>query len=264
MSSLGRMVARVFNEMNNPICFILGNLTPARDYFQDLHSLIELYQQIYPNSTPEIQAKLEEIEFDFVVQDWSKMINSMQLGAHRINQILNSLSSFSRLDEAELKVVDIHDCIDNTLFLMNNQLRAEGKRSEIKVIKNYAQLPEVTCYASQMNQVFMNLLNNAIDALENKAEPRLITISTSMLTKDSPSSNSPFAVIRIADNGPGISKELQQKIFEPFFTTKPVGSGTGLGLAIAQQIVVEKHQGYLRVNSELGQGTELIIELPFR
>lgn len=264
MSSLGRMVARVFNEMNNPICFILGNLTPAHDYFQDLHSLIEIYQNTYPNSTPKIQAKLEEIEFDFLVQDWSKMLNSMQLGADRINQILNSLNSFSRLDEAELKVVNIHDCIDNTLFLMNNHLRAEGKRPEIKVIKDYANLPEVTCYASQMNQVFMNLLNNAIDALENQAEPRLITISTSMLTKDSPSTNSQVVVISIADNGPGISKEVQHKIFDPFFTTKPVGSGTGLGLAMAQQIVVEKHGGQISCISTPGQKTELIVEIPVR
>lgn len=264
MTSLGRMVARVFNEMNNPIGFILGNITPARDYFQDLHSLVELYQQIYPNSTPEIKAKMEEIELNFVIEDWSKMINSMQLGAHRINQILSSLSSFARLDEAEIKVVDIHDCIDNTLFLMNNQLRAEGKRPEIKVVKEYTKLPEVTCYASQLNQVLMNLLNNAIDALENQAEQRLITISTSMLRKDYPILNSQFVVICIADNGPGVSKELQKKIFDPFFTTKPVGTATGLGLAIAQQIVVEKHQGHLRINSELGQGTEFIIELPFR
>jgi len=264
MSSLGRMVARVFNEMNNPIGFILGNLSPAHDYFQDLHSLIELYQNTYPNSTPEIQAKLEEIEFDFVVQDWSKMIDSMQLGAHRINQILSSLNSFSRLDEAELKVVNIHDCIDNTLFLMNNQLRAEGKRPEIKIIRNYAKLPEFTCYASQMNQVFMNLLNNAIDALENQAEPRLITISTSMLAKDYPSPNSQFVVISIADNGPGISKEVQHKIFDPFFTTKPVGSGTGLGLAMAQQIVVEKHGGQISCISTPGQKTELIVEIPVR
>jgi two-component system NtrC family sensor kinase len=264
MSSLGRMVARVFNEMNNPIGFILGNLTPARDYFQDLHSLVELYQQNYPNSTPEIKAKLEEIEFDFLVQDWSKMINSMQLGAQRINQILNSLNSFSRLDEAELKIVDIHDCIDNTLFLMSNQLRAEGKRPEIKVIKNYAQLPEITCYASQMNQVFMNLLDNAIEALENKTEPRLITISTSMLMKDSPIPNSQFVVIRIADNGSGISKELQPKIFEPFFTTKPIGNGTGLGLAMAQQIVVKKHGGQISCLSTPGQNTEFIVEIPVR
>jgi len=264
MSSLGRMVARVFNEMNNPIGFILGNLSPAHDYFQDLHSLIELYQNTYPNSTPEIQAKLEEIEFDFVVQDWSKMIDSMQLGAHRINQILSSLNSFSRLDEAELKVVNIHDCIDNTLFLMNNQLRAEGKRPEIKIIRNYAKLPEFTCYASQMNQVFMNLLNNAIDALENQAEPRLITISTSMLAKDYPSPNSQFVVISIADNGPGISKEVQHKIFDPFFTTKPVGSGTGLGLAMALQIVVEKHGGQISCISTPGQKTELIVEIPVR
>jgi PAS domain S-box-containing protein len=262
MSSLGRMVAGVAHELNNPVSFIYGNLTPAREYFQDLTRLIELYQQTYPNPTPEIKLFIEEIDLNFLMKDWSQLMNSMKMGAERIEQIVLSLKSFSRLNEAELKPVDIHENLDNTLLILQHRLRAEGNRPEIKVIKDYSQLPLVDCYASQLNQVFMNLLDNAIDALEHQPEPRVITISTSILTQESQKPNSKFAVIRITDNGIGMSEEVHQQIFDPFFTTKPVGSGTGLGLAISHQIVVEKHKGHISCVSIPGQKTELIVEIP--
>ncbi len=275
MSSLGRMVAGVAHEINNPVSFIYGNLTYARNYFQELLSLLKLYQQTYPISTPEIQHLTSEIELDFLVKDWAKLSNSMQVGVERIQQIVHSLKLFSRLDEAELKHTDIHEGIDNTLLILQHRLRAVGKADKIEIIKSYGQLPLITCYVSQLNQVFMNLLNNAIDALENQPFPRVITIRTELKNqesrlankeKSSPTPHSsltiPSVVIRIADNGTGMNEEVQQKIFDPFFTTKPVGSGTGLGLSISHQIVVEKHKGYMNCVSTSGQGTEFIVEIP--
>ncbi|HBB34674.1 MAG TPA: hybrid sensor histidine kinase/response regulator, partial [Cyanobacteria bacterium UBA8803] len=273
MSSLGRMVAGVAHEINNPISFIHGNLTYAGQYFQSLNRLIELYQQTYPNSTPEIQQFLEDIEWEFILEDLPKLMASMQVGSERIFQIVRSLRKFSRLDEAELKLVDIHEGIDNTLLLLHNRLRAEGSRPAIKVIKDYGSLPPITCYASELNQVFMNLLDNAIDALNSQPEPRVITICTSIETEEwerkshSPIPNSQFpipqfVIIRIADNGEGMSEAMSQQIFDPFFTTKPIGGGTGLGLAITHQIVVEKHKGKINCVSVLGQGTEFIVEIP--
>jgi signal transduction histidine kinase len=205
------------------------------------------------------------------VEDWQKLMDSMQVGAERIHQIVLSLEIFSRVNQSDIKPVDIHEGIDHTLLLLQHRLRAEGDRSEIKVIKDYAQLPLVTCYASQLNQVFMNLLNNAIDALENQPSPRMITIRTETsvgvqkkLGDRLKRRGADSVVIRIADNGPGMSEAVQKKIFDPFFTTKLVGSGTGLGLSISYQIVVEKHKGQLSCVSSLGQGTELIVEIPLR
>ena len=278
MSSLGRMVAGVAHEINNPVSFIQGNLTPAKSYFQNLLSLLEIYQQTYPHPTPEIEALASEIELEFLVEDWSKLMASMQVGTQRICQIVLSLRSFSRLDESDLKPVDIHEGIDNTLLILQHRLRPVGNYPEIEVIKEYGQLPKVTCYASQLNQVFMNLLSNAIDTLETQCSPRLITIRTSVGTGDwrqgelgtgEESSSTPYSllptpsiVIQITDNGFGMSEDVQKKIFDPFFTTKPVGSGTGLGLSISYQIVVEKHKGKLRCISAPGQGTEFIVEIP--
>lgn len=264
MSSLGRMVAGIAHEINNPISFIYGNIIPARNYFQDLLKLIELYQQSYPNPSPEIEDLVQEIDLDYLLKDCLKLMNSMQVGADRIRQIVLGLRNFSRLDEKELKAVDIHDGIDSTLMILQHRLHAEGDRPEIQVIKNYRQLPLISCYPGQFNQVFMNILRNAIDVLASQPAPRRITISTSSVTKDSPTGNSEFAVIRIADNGPGMSEAVKQNIFDPFFTTKPVGSGTGLGLAIAHQIVVEKHKGNISCISVVGQGTEFILEIPVK
>ena len=275
MSSLGRMVAGVAHEINNPVSFIYGNLTPARQYFQDLLNLIELYQQTYPHPTSEIQQLASEIEVDFLVEDWQKLIDSMQVGAERIREIVLSLRNFSRLDEQELKTVDIHEGIDSTLLILQHRLKADGNAGGIQVIKNYGQLPLVSCYASQLNQVFMNILSNAIDALETQALPRVITIRTEMgsgewLVGNGEESTltpysllpTPSVVIRIADNGSGMSEAVKKKLFDPFFTTKPVGSGTGLGLSISYQIVVEKHKGQISCISAPGKGTEFIVEIP--
>jgi signal transduction histidine kinase len=268
MSSLGKMIAGVAHEINNPVTFILGNLTHAHQYFQDLLELVQSYRKAYPNPIPEIQQLASKIDFNFLVEDWSKLTTSMQVGARRIQEIVLSLKNFFRLDESELKSVDIHEGIDNTLLILEHRLRAEGNGDEIQVIKNYSQLPKVTCYASQLNQVFMNLLNNAIDALEAQSSPRLITIHTETITKkQQPTSNNQqatadFVVIQIADNGCGINKEVLHKIFDPFFTTKPVGSGRGLGLFISHQIVVQQHGGQLNCVSSPGEGTEFIVEIP--
>jgi PAS domain S-box-containing protein len=289
MSSLGQLVAGIAHEINNPISFIHGNLNHAHHYFQDLLRLVEHYQQSYPNPTPKIQQFSEEIDLNFIMQDWRKLMQSMQVGAERIYQIVVSLRNFSRLDEKELKLVDIHEGIDNSLLILQHRLRGNSVCPAIQVIKDYGQLPPITCYASQLNQVFMNLLNNAIDALYTQPEPRLITIRTSFSQTLKPSgrismfgtlfpkpdavksqnSNAQFpipdfqfVVIRIADNGSGMNEEVLGKIFDPFFTTKPVGSGTGLGLSICYQIVVEKHKGHISCISAPGKGTEFIVEIP--
>ncbi|AFZ16640.1 hybrid sensor histidine kinase/response regulator [Allocoleopsis franciscana] len=279
MSSLGQMVAGVAHEINNPVGFIYSNLFIARQYFQDLSKLVELYQKAYPNSTPEIQEIIAELDLQFLKEDWQKMINSMQVGAERIQEIVLSLQNFSRLNKSDLKPVDIHEGINHTLEILQYRFRAESYSHrvscpEIEVIKEYGQLPKVTCYVSQLNQVFMHLLSNAIDALENQPPPRRITISTEVgtgewkedrekenLSKDK-DKYTQYVVIRIADNGSGMSENVQKQIFDPFFTTKAVGSGTGLGLAICYQVVVEKHQGQIRCISAPGEGTEFIVEIP--
>ncbi|MEQ8995286.1 MAG: GAF domain-containing protein [Coleofasciculus sp. B1-GNL1-01] len=268
MSSLGQMVAGVAHEINNPVSFIYGNLTPAKEYVQDLVRLIQTYQKTYPTPTAELQQLIEEIDLDFLLDDWQNLLKSMQIGTDRIRAIVLSLRNFSRLDEKEIKKVDIHEGIDNTLLILQHRFKAAGNTQEIQVIKHYAQLPLVTCYASQLNQVFMNILNNAIDALEDQPSPRIITISTEVdtgskqPTTDDGQPTSDFIIIRIADNGSGINEDIKPKIFDPFFTTKPVGSGTGLGLSISHQIVVEKHQGQIYCTSTLGQGTEFIVKIP--
>lgn len=264
MSSLGRMVAGVAHEINNPVTFIYSNLIPARRYFQQLVNLIELYQQSYPEPTPEIEALVEDIELEFLVEDFSKLMNSMEVGADRIRQIVVSLRNFSRLDEKQLKAVDIGQGIDSALLILQHRLKSKGARPEIEAFKNYAQLPLVTCYASQLNDVFMNILTNAIDALEEQPSRPVITISTSLIAKETTISKGEFVAIRIADNGPGMSPTVFKKIFDPFFTTKPVGSGTGLGLAICYEIVVKKHKGSINCISVLGEGTEFIVEIPIK
>lgn len=268
MSALGQMVAGIAHEINNPVSFISCNLNFARNYFQDLLSIVETYQKNYPNPTPEIEKSIAENQLNFLKEDWLKLMQSMAVGAERIQQIVQSLKLFSRLDEAQLKPTDIHQAIDNTLLILQHRLRSVGNVSKIEVIKNYDKLPLVTCYGSQLNQVFMNLLNNAIDALDNQPSPRIITISTvAVSAKEQKTTNNQKpktdkVVIRIADNGAGMSQEVQQKIFDPFFTTKSVGSGTGLGLSISHQIVVEKHLGNITCVSAPGQGTEFLVEIP--
>jgi two-component system, NtrC family, sensor kinase len=275
MSSLGQMVAGVAHEINNPINFIQGNLDHADQYIQNLLELVRLYQQEYPCPAYQIQDKAEEVELDFLQEDLSKLLSSMKIGAERICEIVKSLRTFSRLDEAEVKDVDIHEGIDSTLMILQNRLRATPQHSRIEIVKQYAVLPKVQCYAGPLNQVFMNILTNAIDALEIKTGGEewvpAITISTEFLNFDAStrlSHNAAVAMqgdrvlIRIADNGSGMSEEVQRQLFDPFFTTKPVGKGTGLGMSISYQIVTERHQGSLRCVSKLGQGSEFLIEIP--
>jgi len=253
MSSLGQMVAGVAHEINNPINFIYGNIEHARDYTEDLLDLVRLYQQQYPNSTPTIQNKIDTIDLDFLTEDLAKLFSSMKIGADRIRQIVLSLRNFSRLDEAEMKSVDIHAGIDSTLVILNHRLK-----NDIEVIKHYGNLPLVECYPAQLNQVFMNILSNAIDALlSTEAQTnKQIAIRTEKV-------NNNQVVVKIWDNGSGIPPEIKNKLFDPFFTTKPVGQGTGLGLYICFQIV-EKYKGIIEVKSESGQGTEFAISLPMK
>jgi signal transduction histidine kinase len=267
MSSLGQLVAGVAHEINNPINFIYGNLTPATEYTQALLHLVNLYQISSPNPTAEIRDQIESIDLEFLRQDLPKLLSSMKLGIERIRQIITSLRCFSCLDEAEKKPIDIHEGIDSTLLILQNRLKAKSYSSPIQVIKEYGDMPQIECYAGQLNQVFMNLISNSIDALEDsnrlrplenaKMKPGVIKISTERFNRN-------WARIRVVDNGPGIPDDIRPKIFIPFFTTKAAGKSTGLGLSISHQIIVEKHGGNLSCYSTPGQGTEFVIEIPLR
>ncbi|MEG4804698.1 PAS domain S-box protein [Microcoleus sp. ARI1-B5] len=264
ISSLGQLVAGVAHEINNPINFIYGNITHASQYATDLLGLLHLYQEKYPNPVPEIVEAAEDIEIDFLMEDFTKILESMKVGADRIRDLVVSLRNFSRLDESQMKLVDIHEGIESTLVILQHKLKANAVRPAIEIIKEYGNFPKVECYAGQLNQVFMNLLANAIDALEeynsnhssNEISFRRNTIRIST------SANSDTLTIRIADNGRGINQEVIHKLFDPFFTTKPVGKGTGLGLSISYQIIVEKHGGKLQCVSAPGEGAEFVIEIP--
>jgi len=253
MSSLGLMMAGIAHEINNPVNFIYGNLSHANQYTQDLLKLVGLYQQEFPNASAPIQDCIEEIELDFLSEDLSKLLSSMKMGTERIQQIVLSLRNFSRLDEAEMKPVDIHEGIDSTLLILNSKIK-----TAIKVIKNYGKLPLVECYPSQLNQVFMNIIANAADAL--LSNPNLRNNEIEILTEIAGVNQ---VVVKIRDNGNGIDPDAINRLFDPFFTTKPVGKGTGLGLSISYQII-EKHQGKIEVNSEIGQGAEFVIYLPIK
>ena len=263
MSSLGQMVAGIAHEINNPINFIHGNIIYATEYVKDLLYVISIYQQEYKKSDSIIEEKTSEIDLEFILDDLPKIINSIKVGTSRIRNIILGLRNFSRLDESAIKSVDIHEGIENTLMILQHRFKAKYSRPEIKIIKVYGQLPKITCYPSQLNQVFLNIFGNAIDALEesqnndNKIENPTIGIDTEIVDSNT-------VRIRITDNGVGIEQKIQQKIFDPFFTTKPVGSGTGLGLSICYQIIVEKHKGQLICNSTVGEGTEFAIEIPMQ
>ena len=264
MSSLGQMVAGIAHEINNPVNFIYGNLDYVKDYTQDLLDVLALYQQKSPTSDAELEEKIEEVDLEFIREDLPKIINSMEMGADRIRQIVVSLRNFSRLDEAEMKPVDIHEGIDNTLLILQSRWKAKKVGSGIEILKNYGKLPKVECYAGQLNQVFMNIISNAIDALDSQPSPRTIAIDTELFEVKNPAedSNLPYIRVKIKDNGPGVSSAVQNRLFDPFFTTKPVGKGTGLGLSISYKIIVEKHGGSLKCISEPGQGCEFWIEIP--
>ncbi|MBR8835477.1 MAG: AAA family ATPase [Stigonema ocellatum SAG 48.90 = DSM 106950] len=262
MSSLGQLVAGVAHEINNPVSFIYGNLTHTNNYFQDLLRLLHLYQQQYPNPTPEIQAEAKNIDLEFLISDIPKVLDSMQMGANRISQIVLSLRNFSRLDEADMKPVDIHEGIDSTLLLLHNRLQLD--HGVIDLIKDYGSLPLVKCRAGQLNQVFMNLLVNAIESLKEASKQHTggnVSFSPSIWVRTCLLDGNQVE-IQIVDNGIGMSEEVKQRVFDPFFTTKPVGSGTGMGLAISYQIVVEQHGGELTCISAPGQGATFVIKIP--
>jgi PAS domain S-box-containing protein len=264
ISSLGQLVAGVAHEINNPINFIYGNITHATEYATDLLGLLHLYQEKYPNPVPEIVEAVADLDIDFLMEDFTKILESMKVGADRIRDLVVSLRNFSRLDESQMKLVDIHEGIESTLLILQHRTKGNPLRPAIEIIKEYGNFPKVECYVGQLNQVFMNLLGNAIDALEDYnrkrsskeiyANPNRIRISTS--------ANSHTLTIRIADNGVGINQEVIPKLFDPFFTTKPVGKGTGLGLSISYQIIVEKHRGKLQCISAPREGAEFVIEIP--
>lgn len=265
MSSLGQMVAGVAHEINNPIGFIYGNLKYARDYANDLLKIVQLYRDTYSKPTPKISEAIEELDLDFLMVDLPKLLDSMKVGAERIREIVKSLRTFSRLDESDMKRIDLHENLESTLMILQPRLKKTSEHPAINLVKDYGELPLIECYAGQLNQVFMNLLANAIDALEERDKtrteseiiinPSTINISTKMLENN-------WVQIRIQDNGIGIKPDAISKIFDPFYTSKPVGKGTGLGLSISYQIIVDKHHGTMRCTSESQKGTEFIVEIP--
>ena len=265
MSSLGQLVAGVAHEINNPVNFIHGNLSYVETYAQDLLSLVHLYQKQYPNPDPKIQKKTRAIDLEFLEADLDKVLESMKIGTDRIRQIVLSLRNFSRMDEADFKQVDIHGGIDSTLMILQHRLKARPDRLAIEITRDYGDLPLVACYPGQLNQVFMNLVTNAIDSLEEAQEAQIspdaeervghITIRTTQVDHQ-------WVEIRIADNGPGVPEAVRKRMFDPFFTTKPTGKGTGMGLSISYQIIVEKHRGHIACHSTPGQGTEFSIQIP--
>ncbi|MBW4548345.1 MAG: PAS domain S-box protein [Symplocastrum torsivum CPER-KK1] len=267
MSSLGQLIASVAHEINNPVNFIGANLSHVDNYTQDLLALISLYQQGYVHSSSEIQDKIEEIDLDFLIEDLPKILSSMKMGTERIYEIVLTLRNFSRLDDAQMKPVNIHEGIDSTLLILRDRLKERPEHPAISIIKEYGSLPLAECYAGQLNQVFMNILSNAIDALRHPdqndstegIENPIPTITIHTEVKDSN-----WVKISIQDNGRGMTESVLARLFDPFFTTKEVGKGTGLGLSISYQIIVEKHGGKLQCTSAPGQGAKFLIEIPIR
>ena len=268
MSSLGQLVAGIAHEINNPVNFIHGNLAYLRRYMNDLMALIEVSLEYQPKLTEIMADKLdEEVDLEFVQTDLPKLIKSMEVGTNRIRDIVLSLRNFSHMDQADLKLINIHQGLDDTLLILAHRLKLKSNGCEIKIIKEYSDLPLINCYGGQLNQVFINILANSIDAIEESIQqtealhpscPRnqpFIKIKTELIDPD-------WIAIKISDNGFGIPESIQAQIFDPFFTTKPVGKGTGMGMAISYQIIVERHQGDLQFTSILGQGTEFLIKIP--
>jgi signal transduction histidine kinase len=265
MSSLGQLVAGIAHEINNPVNFIHGNLTYIDSYTQDLLKVLQAYQTHYPEPPQTLKVTLDDVELDFLREDLLKLLQSMKVGTDRIRRIVLSLRNFSRLDEAAIKAVDLHEGIDNTLLILQYRLKAKSETPAIEVVKNYGQLPLIECYPGQLNQVFMNLLANAIDALQEASQQQAnddqstqidtIWLSTKVTTENQ-------VQITIADNGMGMSEAVRSRSFDPFFTTKAIGKGTGLGLSISHQIVTEKHHGKMWCESTPGQGTKFVLEIP--
>ncbi|MEG4422571.1 ATP-binding protein [Microcoleus sp. D3_18_C1] len=267
MSSLGQLVAGIAHEINNPVNFIHGNLTHLDEYTQNLLQMIELYQQRHPSNDPDVQAMAEEIDLEFLTEDIQKIISSIRVGTERIRGIVVSLRNFSRMDEADFKDVDIHEGIESTLLILQHRLKDKPECPGVVTIKDYGTLPKVECYPGQLNQVFMNILVNALDALDEmntkrsyqelKDTPNQITIRTSAIDNQ-------WVEVAIADNGIGMLDPVKQRIFDPFFTTKAIGKGTGLGMSISYQIITEKHRGKIKCFSTPGSGTKFVIQIPIR
>jgi two-component system, NtrC family, sensor kinase len=265
MSSLGQMIAGVAHEINNPVNFIHANIAYVNKYSQELLTFTDVYQEEYPNPHSKLAELMEDYDLEFIKEDLPKILSSMKVGTDRIREIVLSLRNFSRLDESDVKAVNIHEGIDSTLLILQTDIKGKANFKEIKIIKNYGELPLVECYAGQLNQVFMNILINAIYAVHDPEKQNLnksktnsagqIIISTSIHELN-------WVKISIKDNGSGIDEAVKGKIFDPFFTTKPVGTGTGLGLSTSYQIVVDKHGGKLQCISTVGKGTEFVIEIP--
>ena len=266
MSSLGQVLAGIAHEINNPVGFVAGNLCHVRGYVLDLLEIVQAYREEYPNSPAKIQQQADDIDLEFLAEDLPKLLNSMHTGCERIVEIIQTLRNFSRADEAKIKTADIHEGLESTLLMLNSRLKAKAKWQGIKVIKEYGELPEINCHPGLLNQVFMNVLANAIDALEESSSQAQDTGNSTCptITIHTETIDDKCICIRIKDNGSGISQDQIVRLFDPFFTTKPVGKGTGLGLSISHQIVVEKHNGKLQCVSEPGKGTEFIIEIPIR
>ena len=282
MVALGQLVAGLAHEINNPISFIYGNLQYAGQYVEDLVNIVEVYQQEYPKPTPKIQQIAKDVDLNFIIKDLQNLIGAMYRGSDRIREIVLALQHFSRHDEAEMKRVNIHEDIENTLVMLQHRLREAADRPAIVVVKDYGNLPLVTCYASELNQVFMHLLNNAIDAIEegvengkwgagnqfpeegmgNQSSPPYSLLPTPQIRIHTEVTDLNLVKIAIADNGLGIEESLRSRLFDPFFTTKPVGKGSGLGLSISYQIIVQKHRGNISCNSSVGKGAEFAIEIP--
>jgi signal transduction histidine kinase len=266
LSSMGQMLAGITHEINNPLGFVIGNVNQVDEFLQDLLTHLELYQKFYPNPVPEIEYHAEEIDINFLMADLPEMIASIKQGAILIREISTSIRIVSRIDGPTKVLFNIHDGIDSTLLILKHRLQPNAAHPEIKIKKQYGILPQIEGFPGQLNQVFMNLIANAIDAVEESNQgktykeimdhPNLITISTE-LTPDQTQ-----VLIRITDNGVGMSEEVCSQLFDPFFTTKPVGKGTGLGLSISYQIVVEKHGGTIECHSQPRKGTEFIIKIP--
>lgn len=280
MSALGQLVAGIAHEINNPVNFIGGNLVHATQYTQDLLELVRLYQESGQTSPENIEEFKEAIDLDFLREDLPELMSSLKIGVDRIKEIVDNMRNFSRLDEAQMSFADLHHCLDSSLLILQHRL----KKNNINLVQDYGEIPEIECYPGQLNQVFVNLIGNAIDAVESsgKSHSAFVTGHSSSVTGlndqgQTPNDQQPMTIsihteaiapnlvrVRIADNGTGIPPEVYQQIFHPFFTTKPVGKGTGLGLSISHQIIVEKHGGVLRCESQPGKGTEFFIELPVR
>ncbi|MBD1909177.1 MULTISPECIES: response regulator [unclassified Leptolyngbya] len=261
MSSLGQMVAGIAHEINNPINFIHGNIGPAHQYAKDLLRLVQLYQEFCPHPSVEVEQEIDAIDLEFLKTDLFKIFQSMHMGTARICEIVQSLRIFSRFDEAEIKAVDIHEGIDSTLTILQHRLKAKADCKAIEVVRDYSALPRVECYPGQLNQVFMNILSNAIDALEEARDIKNEQVSPCIKIQTDITQDGKIN-IHISDNGMGIDEAAHPRLFDPFFTTKPVGKGTGLGLAISYQVITEKHSGKLTCYSEKGKGAEFIISIP--